>query len=219
MPAHISGPLASALAAAEARLDSTGSASSTSPCVTTAVPATEGAMREIPTRALSILQPWAHAIVHLGKRIENREWRNGCSYRGEILIHASKWPTAGERSESFAEFVGQAQEVARIANATNAPRSGPFTLNQMLETRGRIIGRARIVGEVFVDMTGKPRVCDGADRGIETRDLTETERAWWTGGFALVLADVSPVSPVPCRGALGLWDVPEEVRAAITRAT
>lgn len=40
-------------------------------------------------KALSLTQPWAHAVVHLGKRVENRDWR-GCSFRGPFLIHASK---------------------------------------------------------------------------------------------------------------------------------
>ena len=38
-------------------------------------------------RALSIRQPWAHAILHLGKDVENRPWRT--HYRGRILIQAS----------------------------------------------------------------------------------------------------------------------------------
>lgn len=39
-------------------------------------------------KALSLTQPWAHAVVHLGKRVENRDWP-GCSFRGPFLIHAS----------------------------------------------------------------------------------------------------------------------------------
>src|ERR1017187_9047245 len=38
-------------------------------------------------RTLSIRQPWAHAILHLGKDVENRSWST--PYRGSILIHAS----------------------------------------------------------------------------------------------------------------------------------
>jgi hypothetical protein len=38
--------------------------------------------------ALSIKQPWAWAILHAGKDIENRTWPT--SVRGKILIHASK---------------------------------------------------------------------------------------------------------------------------------
>lgn len=39
-------------------------------------------------KALSIHQPWAWAIMHAGKTIENRTWRT--SHRGPLLIHASK---------------------------------------------------------------------------------------------------------------------------------
>lgn len=39
-------------------------------------------------KAISIKQPWSWAICNAGKDIENREWYT--SYRGNILIHASK---------------------------------------------------------------------------------------------------------------------------------
>ena len=39
-------------------------------------------------KALSIRQPWAWAIVHAGKDIENRSWLS--RYRGEFLVHAAK---------------------------------------------------------------------------------------------------------------------------------
>ena len=38
-------------------------------------------------RAISIRQPWAHAILHLGKNVENRPMRTHS--RGRILIQAS----------------------------------------------------------------------------------------------------------------------------------
>lgn len=34
------------------------------------------------------MQPWAWAIIHAGKTVENRTWRT--DYRGPLLIHASK---------------------------------------------------------------------------------------------------------------------------------
>ena len=37
---------------------------------------------------LSIQQPWAWAICHLGKDIENRSWPT--KFRGRFLIHAGK---------------------------------------------------------------------------------------------------------------------------------
>lgn len=39
-------------------------------------------------KTLSIQQPWAWAILHAGKDIENRTWPT--RYRGPILIHAAK---------------------------------------------------------------------------------------------------------------------------------
>jgi hypothetical protein len=47
-------------------------------------------------RALSIRQPWAHAILHLGKDVENRPMLT--KYRGRILIQASLTTTASERA-------------------------------------------------------------------------------------------------------------------------
>jgi len=44
-------------------------------------------------RALSVRQPWAWAILHLGKDVENRSWRT--AYRGRFAIHASKSFDAG----------------------------------------------------------------------------------------------------------------------------
>ena len=45
-------------------------------------------------RALSLTRPWPHAILHLGKRIENRSDKRGmppmCKYRGPLLLHAAK---------------------------------------------------------------------------------------------------------------------------------
>lgn len=37
-------------------------------------------------KALSIRQPWAWAILHGGKDVENRSWRT--QHRGSLLIHA-----------------------------------------------------------------------------------------------------------------------------------
>ena len=60
-------------------------------------------------RALSIKQPWAWAILHAGKDVENRNWRT--NYRGRILIHAGRkidmdgWNWLLE-NKKLPEFVG-----------------------------------------------------------------------------------------------------------------
>ena len=51
-------------------------------------------MTDLPPKALSIRQPWAWAIIHAGKDIENREWKT--KFRGPVCIHAAKSMTRDE---------------------------------------------------------------------------------------------------------------------------
>ena len=48
-------------------------------------------------RALSVRPPWAWAIAHAKKRIENRSWPT--SYRGPLAIHASQNFSRSETAE------------------------------------------------------------------------------------------------------------------------
>jgi hypothetical protein len=43
-------------------------------------------MTSVEARVLTLRQPWAWAVVHGGKDVENRGWRT--QYRGALLIHA-----------------------------------------------------------------------------------------------------------------------------------
>lgn len=44
-------------------------------------------------KALTVRQPWAAAIAHHGKTVENRNWHT--SWRGTLLIHAAKTADPG----------------------------------------------------------------------------------------------------------------------------
>jgi hypothetical protein len=55
-------------------------------------------------KAISVRQPWAHAIVHAGKDIENRGRAIG--HRGLIFIHASAGMTDLEYDEALG-FMGR----------------------------------------------------------------------------------------------------------------
>lgn len=64
-------------------------------------------MGNLPKLALSVRQPWAWAIIHGGKDIENRSWQavnHGLRQRGRIAIHASKGMSR-EEYESACEFI------------------------------------------------------------------------------------------------------------------
>lgn len=62
----------------------------------------------LPTKALSIRQPWAWAIIHAGKTLENRSWggwnNHQKKFRGPFCVHASTGMTRCEY-EDAAEFM------------------------------------------------------------------------------------------------------------------
>lgn len=65
------------------------------------------ARQHIPCRALSVRQPWAWAIIHAGKDIENRSWQavsHLLNLRGEIALHASSF-MAKHEYENAAAFM------------------------------------------------------------------------------------------------------------------
>ena len=58
---------------------------------------------DLPTKALSVRQPWAWAIIFAGKDVENRSWQavnHGLSVRGRIAIHAAKGMTKDEYADA-----------------------------------------------------------------------------------------------------------------------
>ncbi|VDC28264.1 ASCH domain-containing protein [Pseudogemmobacter humi] len=82
----------------------------------------------LPLLALSIRQPWAYAIIHLGKPVENRTWET--LKRGPICIHAAKGMTQAEWWRAF-DFITDDLDLM-LPEPANLPRGG-------------IIGTAEIV--------------------------------------------------------------------------
>ncbi len=158
-----------------------------------------------PTRALSLRQPWAHAVVHGGKRIENRTAWSDSSYRGALLIHAAKGMTVAEYTEAVAWARSQG-----IGQAEWTPPA-----RKVIE-RGGIVGVARVIGVIKAPQgRSDPMVWIGQE---PPRAITPVEARWWMGRFALVLDDVRPLPFVACVGSLSFFQVPETVRQALTKA-
>lgn len=64
-----------------------------------------------PDWALSMTQPWAWAVVHGGKPIENRDWRDvnkDLRFRGSFMVHAAGGMTQKYYNEAhdFMENIG-----------------------------------------------------------------------------------------------------------------
>ena len=135
-------------------------------------------------KALSVRQPWAWGIVHAGKRIENRTWR--CHYRGEVFIHTSKLPVPKRYVPDA--FIAEFDAMREMAEQAGHVFETLVTYRQLLLESGAIVGRARIVDCV-----------------------TESNSPWFVGPFGIVLEDVRQTPIVPCKGALGLWEVPREL--------
>lgn len=75
-------------------------------------------------KALSIMQPWAWAIVEGHKRVENRTWRT--DFRGPLLVHAGQ------------KFDDDGLEFLRGL-------LGPIVPAKPFFQRGGIVGEARLV--------------------------------------------------------------------------
>lgn len=161
-------------------------------------------------KAISVRQPWADAILHFGKRIENRTWNT--RYRGPLLIHAARQPAEDE-------------DVARdfIARA-----SGQFGANCIpaAEHYGGIIARAVLVdvvressspwftgpyGFVLADVEPVPFFpCRGMPGlfEVEMRRRRRNPEERWRGravapAAELVGSEVRPISCGRCEAPLG----------------
>ena len=173
-------------------------------------------------RALSLTPPWHIAILSHGKRIENRDWR-GCSFRGPILLHASKGVgTQDDFDETVESILGivnpppgvgpgshhdVAHEMAemRIGGRGRHHAEGWWAPSPTL-ARGAIVGRCRVIGVVTSEAD--------FDRYVGSYYAAPRQRRWWFGGFALLLADVERIAePIPAKGALGFWDFPDAMLA------
>ncbi|MUN41475.1 ASCH domain-containing protein [Actinomadura litoris] len=138
-------------------------------------------------RGLTIHQPWANAIASNEKRIENRAWRYAPTYCGWVAIHAGAATATQYAVERVAEITGTPVDVVM----------------QRSRARSVILAVARLAA-----------VC--------SESAGATELVCGCGPWAMPgqrhfrLADVRPIpSPVPCKGALGLWRLPSHVDAAV----
>jgi hypothetical protein len=75
---------------------------------------------DLPRMAISIRQPWAWAILHAGKDVENRSWHT--SFRGPVCLHAAKGMTKAEVHE-FDDLVAFNWRI-RAPDYDNLPRGG-----------------------------------------------------------------------------------------------
>lgn len=142
-------------------------------------------------KALTLKQPWAWAVAHAGKDVENRSWKPPQSIIGQrIAIHAG---LARER--------GALRDIGLDIDV-------PLFLDQ-----GAFVAVATVAGWV----TGEGQFCIA--RGVDTfLPIASSRSPWFFGTYGWMLTDVVALTePIECKGQQGLWNVPPEVEAEINR--
>jgi activating signal cointegrator 1 len=150
-------------------------------------------------KGLSLTQPWASLVAIGAKSIETRSWAT--AYRGPIAIHAAKAMPRACRAFAYADPAGQVLTAAGIrlgGDCRNLPK-------------GAILAVARLTG------IARTEEIIAMSHGLLRHELAFGDYA--PGRFGWVLTDVRrlPV-PIPCKGALGVWDLPIEIAHEVAEA-
>jgi hypothetical protein len=168
-------------------------------------------------RALTVQQPWAWAIIHGGKDVENRTqaWK----YRGPLAIHAGA-RISGRGMES--PLIGEA--LKRLGHVMPPGVKHPILINDFGHLWGAQIYTGAIIGVVDLVDVHTAVV-------YQTRDslaaLDCCESPWAETGYTehsgrqrrdivhLEVANPRPLTPIPAVGRLGLWTPDVDLLAAI----
>lgn len=146
-----------------------------------------------PVKVLTVWQPWASCIAAAatnpaGKTTENRDWET--SYRGLVAIHAGK---STDTAALEYPWVRETLHATGWAQKQDLPHGG-------------IVALANLTG------------CHKARSGTAARwPAAGCCRPWGDSrAWHWELTGVARLAkPVPCRGFVGLFDPPSDVRAAI----
>lgn len=153
-------------------------------------------------KALTLTQPWATLVAIGAKTIETRSWLT--TYRGRIAIHAAKGIAGLGGKAGFQALCAQEPfnscltahanyEIERGITPLQAANLIPF---------GAIIATCTLVN------------CMAITESFARHEITAQERAfgdYMPGRYAWFLHDVEKLeTPIPCPGALGLWNWDEK---------
>lgn len=142
-------------------------------------------------KALTLIEPWASLVAHGLKKIETRSWST--PYRGPVAIHAGR----NRDAIRTGRYVGQLFEEAGIPVPAWWMAADQYPLGCIVAV-ARLDSCFRMEANSIAEQTRQERAFGG----------------WCVGRYAFVLKDVRRVAePVPVRGALGLWDLPQDVAA------
>jgi len=187
-------------------------------------------------RALTVRQPWAWAIIHGGKDVENRSRSLG-PYRGPVAIHAGLMIDDDAR---WSLTLRQAWHGAFLPERVEPDAPGFMlpVLRESYEEDASWLPTGVVIGVVdLVDVHDDGDCLHRSTRALARLYRTDPDAfhalpddgaggvigrtrlcSPWAQGdhHHLVLANPRPLTePIPWRGALGMWTVPADLEAAI----
>ncbi|WP_242086019.1 hypothetical protein [Microbacterium lacticum] len=171
-------------------------------------------------RILTVRQPWAWAIIHGGKDVENRARNIAGGYRGPVAIHVAREidvhaiATPSRIHPAFRE----------AADRYMAANSDPLKGSPWMGGIGNIIGVVDLIDVHSASVIGgcgrMDRNCDEHPHGCRHHcspwAMGPAPEGWYQH---LVLANPRPLSePIPFKGALGLRRLDEAMVQRIEAA-
>ena len=143
-------------------------------------------------RGLTLHEPWAYAVAHLGKDVENRtdhalQWR--FMVGNYIAIHSAVTTRVGDALASIQMIYDEGYDLPGAYDDLDQLRKWKEV--KKIFDFGHIVAIARVES-----ITAK------APRNSPWRA---------SGGVGIWLADVVTIAPLPCKGAQGLWSIPASV--------
>jgi hypothetical protein len=152
-----------------------------------------------PLKGLSLLQPWPWLIFHAEARkdIENRTWPLPHYLKGQRVAIAA----SGSRDLDECWNALVLLETTPALSAIHLPK-----------IRVARRGRRNVITSWPHDLTVSAII--GTVEIVEC--VTESFSPWFAGPYGFVLRDpIALPTPIPCKGRLGFWTVPEAIAAEI----
>lgn len=159
-------------------------------------------------KALSLTQPWATLIAIGAKRVETRSWST--NFRGELAIHVAKGFPKWAKDECFSPVFWKHLWPDLIPTAL--PVLTPAT---KIAERVALLPLGAIIGTAKLTTVGTTTAAVKAGLSAEQMAFGDFS----AGRFAWFFNSVKKLrEPIPCKGALGLWEVPTIIEAELLTA-
>lgn len=143
-------------------------------------------------KAISLIQPYATLIMLGYKALETRSWQT--SHRGNLVIHASAGKPDWARQVCETDFYIRAALDKHGLSFADLPR-------------GAVLGTVGVRGMHVIDQQLISRL---SPMELACGDYRMPGRFAWE-----LFAPVALPAPIACRGALSVWEVPQEVAVQI----